>query len=393
LSPATIQDSSPDARENSAVAGDDDASRSEAIEEQPGTQLAVEDRPVDSEKAPAVDHRGKPPTKARLTVAQALEQLEDAASRKEVQQAGAALELALESDPKNVKGLLAAAEITKFLARRPARGESGAANFHKSADYVRRAAKAKPQLAEDEEFRNFAALAFVLDASVFAREEKAARCLAALREAVEYGFARLEMLKADEDFTDNIPPADFAAFLTEAQERIEVLVKGQVARLLAGNKPFSFNFDVEDIAGNRLSKKALAGKVVVVDFWGTWCGPCKMEIPHFVALDREFRDQGLQIVGLSEERGDSDEENAATVRDFCKSEGVTYPCALATEKIKDQIPEFEGFPTTLFLDRTGKVRLMVVGYHEMSFLRSAVEALLNERSREPAAKSDEKAGN
>src|SRR5262245_55218931 len=146
LSPASIQDSSPEVAENSAMAGDAAARGHEPIEQQPETQLAVEDRPIDSDKTPTPDNRGKPTTKAKLTVAQALEQLEDASSRKEVQQAGAALELALESDPKNVKGLLAAAEITKFLARRPARGESGAANFHKSADYVRRAAKAKPQL-------------------------------------------------------------------------------------------------------------------------------------------------------------------------------------------------------------------------------------------------------
>src|SRR5262249_43153152 len=139
-------------------------------------------------------------------------------------------------------------------------------------------------------------------------------------------------------------------------------------------------------------KKALAGKVLIVDFWGTWCPPCKMEIPHFVALDREFRKRGLQVIGLNEEHGDSDEENAEMVRDYCKSEGVTYPCALATERIKDQVPDLGGFPTTLFLDRTGKVRLMVVGYHELSFLRAAVEALLNEPSGESAEKTSEKAG-
>jgi thiol-disulfide isomerase/thioredoxin len=387
--PSTVQDSSSKAAKN-AVTQSDEASHTETRDKKSAARAAVEDGPIELDKSPPPDNRKS--TNAKVTVAKALELLEDAASRREVQEAGRALEQALESDPKNLKGLIAAAEITRFLGRRPARGESGDANFHKSADYVRRAVKVKPQLAQDDEFRSFAVSAALLDASVFARQEKAPQCLAALREAVEFGFSRLEMLKDDEDFADKLPPAEFAAFLKEAQERIKVLAAEEVGRLLASNKPFAFNFDVEDIAGNRVSKKALRGKVVIVDFWGTWCPPCKMEIPHFVALDREFRDKGLQVVGMSEERGDSDEENAATVRDFCKSEGVTYPCALATEKIKDQIPDFEGFPTTLFLDRTGRVRLQVTGYREVSFLRAAVEALLNEPFQESAGKPADTTG-
>jgi hypothetical protein len=117
-----------------------------------------------------------------------------------------------------------------------------------------------------------------------------------------------------------------------------------------------------------------------------------LEIPHFVALDREFHNQGLRIIGLNQERGENDEENFATVRDFCKAEGVTYPCALLTESVMDQIPDFEGFPTTLFFDRTGKVRLKLTGYCEMSLLRAVVEALLNENSSEPAGTPAKKAG-
>lgn len=153
-----------------------------------------------------------------------------------------------------------------------------------------------------------------------------------------------------------------------------------VAHLLKTNIPFSFDFNLEDVAGNRLSKAELTGKVLIVDLWGTWCPPCRMEIPHFVALSRKYQDQGLAVVGLNSERiRDKDKANRL-VRDFCKAEGVDYPCAVVSEEFLDQVPGLEGFPTTLFIDRTGQVRLKVVGYHDFAFLQAAVEALLNEKS-------------
>jgi hypothetical protein len=107
-----------------------------------------------------------------------------------------------------------------------------------------------------------------------------------------------------------------------------------------------------------------------------------MEIPHFVTLNRKYHDQGLAIVGLNSEQIRDKAKAAALVREFCKSERVDYPCAVVGDDILDQVPDLEGFPTTLFIDRTGKVRMRVVGYHDITFLEAAVEALLRE---EPAA--------
>lgn len=156
----------------------------------------------------------------------------------------------------------------------------------------------------------------------------------------------------------------------------------EVARLLAENKPFEFDFDLEDVAGNKLSKADLAGKVLIVDVWGTWCEPCLMEIPHFVELDKKYRRQGLQIVGLNDERGATSPKTATRVQNVCEKQGVVYPCAVITRKVMKQIPDLDGLPTTLFLDRTGTVRLKVSGYHDLSFLQAAVEHLLNEMGAE-----------
>jgi thiol-disulfide isomerase/thioredoxin len=129
-----------------------------------------------------------------------------------------------------------------------------------------------------------------------------------------------------------------------------------VAQLLESNTPFEFEFELKDVAGNRLSKADFSGKVLIVDLWGTWCGPCRMEIPHFVALHRKFQDQGLAIVGLNIEQARDEAQAAALVRSFCKSEGVDYPCAIVTETILNQVPDLEGFPTTLFTADTTNYR-------------------------------------
>jgi len=163
-----------------------------------------------------------------------------------------------------------------------------------------------------------------------------------------------------------------------------VSLADEVAHLLASNKPFPFDFDLEDVAGNKLSKSDLAGKVLIVDLWGTWCPPCRMEIPHFVALSRKYKDQGLAVVGLNSERTPDKNKAAALVRDFCKAEGVDYPCAVISQQFLQQVPDMEGYPTTLFIDRSGQVRLKVVGYHDISFLQAAVEALLGEQPAESA---------
>jgi thiol-disulfide isomerase/thioredoxin len=154
----------------------------------------------------------------------------------------------------------------------------------------------------------------------------------------------------------------------------------EVNRLLDGNEPFEFDFDLKDVNGQKLAKEDFAGKVLIVDIWGTWCPPCRMEIPHFQALQREFGERGLQVVGLNDERTDDDDRASAArlVRSFCRTQGVDYPCAVITRRIKEQVPEYGSFPTTLFIDHTGKVRLKLIGAYGMPVLKAVVEALLKE---------------
>jgi thiol-disulfide isomerase/thioredoxin len=132
-----------------------------------------------------------------------------------------------------------------------------------------------------------------------------------------------------------------------------------------------------DISGESLRKSEFQGKVLIVDIWGTWCPPCREEIPHFIALHQRYASAGLEIVGLNKENG-SPEAQAQKVREFRDKFGIPYRCAIITDRIMAQIPDFEGFPTTLFFDKRGKLRLMYVGYHELRELQAVVENLLAE---------------
>ena len=154
-------------------------------------------------------------------------------------------------------------------------------------------------------------------------------------------------------------------------------VRGELAGQLRTSPGFEFEFDLEDVLGQPLRKRDFRGRVLLVDIWGTWCPPCRQEIPTFVALHERYGPQGLAIVGLNQERGTA-EAGAQTVRAFRKSQGIPYPCGLLTRPMLAQVPDFVGFPTTLLFDRKGSLRLRFDGYHEPAVLQGAVEALLAE---------------
>lgn len=155
----------------------------------------------------------------------------------------------------------------------------------------------------------------------------------------------------------------------------ETMVDGENGE---ANNLFAFDFTLDDINGNSVSKSDFAGKVIIADIWGTWCPPCRMEIPHFVELQEELGAQGLQIVGITDEQESDTEVAIAQIRAFTESQPVNYPLLLATPETIGQIPDFQAYPTTIFIDRKGNVRLKIVGYTEKSELKAIVEKLLAE---------------
>lgn len=119
---------------------------------------------------------------------------------------------------------------------------------------------------------------------------------------------------------------------------------------------------VETVAGKRveLSKLLGQGKAVVLDFWATWCGPCRQEIPHLIEMARDYKSKGVEVIGLTTENPQTDAED---VKKFTKEFKITYPVGWANPQMQVGLMSGRnGIPQTLILGRDGKVRNHFVGF-------------------------------
>jgi thiol-disulfide isomerase/thioredoxin len=114
-------------------------------------------------------------------------------------------------------------------------------------------------------------------------------------------------------------------------------------------------FTVKDLDGREISAASLRGKVVVVNFWATWCPPCRAEIPDLVALQEKYKDT-LQIIGISEDEGGVD-----AVKRFAAEHKINYPVVMTTPEIEEMFPGISALPTSFILDRESRVVQKHVG--------------------------------
>jgi peroxiredoxin len=111
------------------------------------------------------------------------------------------------------------------------------------------------------------------------------------------------------------------------------------------------DFSIKDLQGHALTLSSYKGKVLVVNFWATWCPPCRREIPDFIEVYRELKDQGLEILGVS-----VDEASAPALLEWVQKTGINYPIALATPEIVRDFKPGEFIPSTIIIDRKGLIR-------------------------------------
>jgi thiol-disulfide isomerase/thioredoxin len=117
-----------------------------------------------------------------------------------------------------------------------------------------------------------------------------------------------------------------------------------------GSMAPDFDLPVLDGNGKTMKLSSLRGKAVIVDFWATYCGPCKIEMPWFVELQKKYGADGLQIVGVAE-----DDAGEKTISEFTHKMGINSPILLGTEKVAQLYGGLDGLPTTFFVDRSGKI--------------------------------------
>lgn len=131
-------------------------------------------------------------------------------------------------------------------------------------------------------------------------------------------------------------------------------------------------FDLPDTRGGRKSMESYKGKVVMLNFWATWCGPCKQEIPDFIELQKEYGDQGFEIVGISlDEAG-----HEAAVKGFVKQKGMNYDVLFDDGSVAQAYGGVRSIPTTFLINREGEIVSSQVGLQPKSAWASAIEALL-----------------
>ena len=130
------------------------------------------------------------------------------------------------------------------------------------------------------------------------------------------------------------------------------------------------DFQLKDLAGKDLSLALAKGKVIFLNFWATWCGPCRMEIPSLIELQKRYKDR-LQIIGLA------DDEDPDAVKHVVESEGINYPVAMVTDQIRIDYGGVSALPTAFVINSEGRIVQKHVGLYNPALYETEVRALLD----------------
>jgi len=134
------------------------------------------------------------------------------------------------------------------------------------------------------------------------------------------------------------------------------------------------DFSVQDLNGHPVDLASLRGKVVLLNFWATWCTPCRAEIPNFVQFQDSYGPQGLQIVGMSMD------DDAKPVREFYRQFKMNYPVGMGTDKIAQSYGGILGLPVTVLIGRDGRIAARYVGAVQLPTVEQEIKTLLASKS-------------
>lgn len=132
-------------------------------------------------------------------------------------------------------------------------------------------------------------------------------------------------------------------------------------------------FELVTLEGETIRSEDLAGRVVVVNFWATWCPPCRIEIPALQSLWEERGEEGVVVLGISTDAG-----NGRAVADFLEERGVTYPVGMATSEIRRAFGGITALPTTFVIGPDGVIHHRVFGFFAPPAMNAAVGRLVRE---------------
>jgi peroxiredoxin len=144
------------------------------------------------------------------------------------------------------------------------------------------------------------------------------------------------------------------------------------------------DFSLESLDGKTMRLSDLRGKAVLLNFWATWCGPCKIEMPWFVDLQNQYGSQGLQIVGVA-----MDDASKEDIGKFAKDMGVNYPILIGKDSVGDQYGGVPALPETFLISRDGKIVDKIIGLKGKAEIEDAIKNALNTRPATSQASASE----
>ena len=319
---------------------------------------SAQDKPADAPK-------GAASTKAK--VAEALQ-----AAGEDIPKAIEILQGALKDAPDDRNALFLLGAMSVVQGDKADSKADRIAAFRRSTKSFARLQELHKDLTPNE--KRFLGMSRIGEARVLAGEGKPDEALALIKKGLAAGSIDLETL-------DSIKDLDAVRKLPAYKVAVEEAVRAGIVEEMASFDSFPFDFKLNNLEDKPVALADFKGKVTIVDIWGTWCPPCREEVPHFVDLDKRYKDKGLAIVGINcNEQGPPDQVKK-TIKAFAKENGITYPCVLNDEKTEEKVPNFQGYPTTLFIDRAGKVRMLAVGNPGKDKLEGIVKILLAEETK------------
>jgi thiol-disulfide isomerase/thioredoxin len=148
-----------------------------------------------------------------------------------------------------------------------------------------------------------------------------------------------------------------------------------------GSRKAAPEFALKDVNGKTVNLSEYKGKVVLLNFWATWCGPCKIEIPWFIDFEQKYKDRGFAVLGVA-----MDDEGREIVKPYIEKSKINYRIVLGDDSVATMYGGIDSLPTTFVLDKDGKIASTHVGLVSKSDYENEIQQLLSNAQRTDAGR-------